>query len=610
MKNSANHKLNTLRRLFSYFNKKRMALYILCIILAIICSLSYLFGTYLLKDVVDKAIAKNDMHLLINYVLLIAGIYLLGATSNLIYLQIMAKVAQGVIFDVRNDLVKHLMHLPLSYIDKQGHGKLMSYFTNDIDTLYNALNVSFINIVYTSCNAVGTIIFLLFLNIYLSLIVVFFILIMSIFLIYNLKRCRKYYSLNQKQLANINNNIEEKVHGIKEEKIFMHQKENLEDFKKANDELRVTSTKAFYYTQISVPVIVSLSYFNFAISAVVGSIFAINNIITYGILSSYLVYVRQSAQPFNYFISHTNVILNALAGAERIFDFMDIPEEENDGSIKFVNYKVDNNKLVEVEDINLPKAWKLNDGTLVPIKGDVRFNNVVFSYNKDKIVLNNISLFADPNQKIAFVGSTGAGKTTIISLLNRLYDIDSGEILLDGINIKDINKNYLRKSIGVVNQDTHLFKGTILDNLKFIKPDATQDEIDNALRLANADKFINNLKDNLNSMISNSSSNISSGEKQLLSIARAILSNAPILVLDEATSNVDTKTEKLIENGMDNLIKDHTVLIIAHRLSTIVNSDAILFLENGKIIERGNHEDLLLQKGEYYKLFTGKSTLK
>lgn len=609
MAKKVNHKVKTLKRLFSYFNKKRIALYILCVILAITCSLAYLFGTYLLKDVVDIAIAKNDMHMLINYVLLIAGIYLFGATSNLIYLEIMTKIAQGVIFDIRNDLIKHLMHLPLSYIDKQGHGKLMSYFTNDIDTLYNALNVSFINIIYTTCNAIGTIVFLIILNGYLSLIVMFFILIMSIFLIYNLKRCRKYYSLNQKQLANINATVEEKIHGIKEEKIFMHQDKNLEEFRSCNEELRKTATKAFYYTQISVPVIVSLSYFNFAISAVVGSIFAIKNIISYGVLSSYLVYVRQSAQPFNYFISHTNVILNALAGAERIFNFMDIPEEENNGKIKFVNYEYINNNPAEVKDFNKPKAWKLDDGTFVPIKGEVKFNNVVFSYNKDKIVLDNISLYANANQKIAFVGSTGAGKTTIISLINRLYDIDQGEILIDGINIKDINKNYLRKAIGIVNQDTHLFKGTIIDNLRFVKSDATLEEINNALILANADKFINNLKDGLYCIISNSSSSISSGEKQLLSIARAILSNSPLLILDEATSNVDTKTEKLIENGMDNLIKDHTVLIIAHRLSTIVNSDAILFLENGHIIERGKHEDLLLQKGEYYKLFTGKTEL-
>lgn len=609
MENKKNtNPFKTLKRLLGYFKGRRL-LFSLCVLLAVISALCLLLGTYLLKDVVDGAIANDDMDKLLRYILMIASAYLVGCLSNLTYLEFMARIAQKVTADIRNDIFKHMTRLPYSYFGNRPDGEIMSHFTNDIDALNNALNVSFINIVYSFSEAVGLIIFLMVLNIYLSLIVVFFLAIMAIFLIRNMKKCRKYYALNQKELSDVNAYAEERMHGIKEEKIFMHQKENLEGFHAVNEKLRKTATKAFYHTQISVPVIVSLSYFNFAISALVGSIFAINNLVSYGVLASYLVYVRQSAQPLNYLITHTNTILNALAGCDRIFSFLDIEDESNEGKIISVHYVESEGEFKEVDDKSAPLAWRLPNGRLIPIKGDIQFKDMSFSYDGKRIILDDISLYANPNERIAFIGSTGAGKTTIISLLSRLYDIDEGEILYDGIDIKDIDKHYLRKSIAVVNQDTHLFEGSIKDNLKLVKGDASDEEIIDALRLANANRLTSNLKDGVDTLISNSSTNISSGEKQLISIARAIISNSPVLVLDEATSNVDTKTERLIQEGMSNLSQNKTVLVIAHRLSTVVNSDAILYLRNGKITERGTHLDLIALKGEYYRLLTGKDEL-
>lgn len=610
----AKNSLKTFKRLMTYFKGYRLK-FTLVIFFAIFSSFANVFGTYCIRLVVDSVIANNDYVELFYWILIVASIYLLGVISTLLYTELMINIAQKIINKIRSQLFSHMQDLPLVYFDRRTHGEIMSYFTNDVDTLNECLNNAIVNIFYTFFSIVGTMVALLLLNVYLALIVYAFIIGMLIFMLINSKICKKYFDKNQQCLSDINGFIEEHIKGIKEEKIFNHQEKNLANFTKLNENLRKASTKAVFHTQINTPFIVSLGYLNFAISAIVGSLFAISNLISFGVLSSYLVYVRQSSQPFNQFIGHINTILTALAGSERIFEFLDIKSEVDEGNVLFVNVKRHNGHLY------LSNKYTGDFGWLIPLKddkkayklkllkGDIRFNNVTFSYLKNKVVLNNISLFAKPGQKIAFVGSTGAGKTTIINLITRFYEIDEGEILYDGINIKDIKKSSLRKSISMVLQETHLFNDTIYNNIRFSRLSATDKEVEEACIRANANKFIEKLKDGYNTILYDDGSNLSQGQKQLLSIARAMTSKVPVLVLDEATSNIDTRTEKLIDLGLDKLMKGRTVLVIAHRLSTIVDSDAILLLKDGKIIERGSHEELLKLKGYYHNLFSGKIEL-
>ena len=589
----------TMKRLLHYMGIYKWSV-LLVGLLVCISSLANLLGTYMLKPVINTYILPGDIPGLIRTILLMALMYGAGAFATLGYNQLMVITCQKIVGRIRRDLFEHTQKLPLSYFDAHTHGELMSRFTNDVDTLTEALNNSFTLLIQSFIVVSGTIIMLVVLNLRLSLIVIAFLLLMFLFIQYNGKRSRKYFIEQQKYLGSINGFVEEMVAGAKVEKIFNHEEQDFAEFCRRNEALRQSATKAMSYSGMMVPTIVSLSYFNYAVSACVGGMFVLSGLMDLGSLASYLVYVRQSAMPMNQFTQQINFLLAALSGAERIFEMMDEEPEPDEGDVT----------LTEAADGTL--AWKVPENgsfSLVPLKGDVRFYDVVFGYTPEKKILNGISLYAKPGQKIAFVGSTGAGKTTIINLINRFYEIQSGTITYDGLDIRRIKKDDLRRSLSMVIQDTHLFTGTIADNIRYGRLDASDEEVREAARVANADSFIRRLPDGYQTMLHSDGSNLSQGQRQLLAIARAAISSPPVLILDEATSSIDTRTERLIEKGMDQLMEGRTVFVIAHRLSTVRNSKAIMVLEKGEVIERGDHEELLSQKGRYYKLYTGQFEL-
>lgn len=590
----------TIRQLLHYmgFYKWSMALVAL---LVCISSLANIMGTYMLKPVINQFILPNDTDGLIRALIRMAVMYGAGVLATFGYNQLMVITCQKIIGRIRRDLFEHTQKLPLSYFDTHTHGELMSRFTNDVDTLTEALNNSFTLLVQSFIMVSGTIIMLIVLNFRLSLIVIAFLAAMFVFIQYNGKKSKKYYIQQQKCLGSINGFVEEMVAGQKVEKVFNHEEKDFEEFCRRNEELRQASTKALSYSGMMVPTIVSLSYFNYAVSACVGGLFVLGGLMDIGSLASYLVYVRQSAMPMNQFTQQINFLLAALSGAERIFEMMGEEPEPDEGQIT----------LVDGQDGTF--SWKvpMQDGSfsMVPLKGDVRFNDVVFGYTPEKKVLCGISLYAKPGQKIAFVGSTGAGKTTIINLINRFYEIQGGSITYDGLDIRNIRKDDLRRSLSMVIQDTHLFTGTIADNIRYGRLDAKEEDVVEAARIANADSFIRRLPEGYQTMLHSDGSNLSQGQRQLLAIARAAISRPPVLILDEATSSIDTRTERLIEKGMDKLMEGRTVFVIAHRLSTVRNAKAIMVLEKGEVIERGDHEDLIGQKGRYYQLYTGQFEL-
>lgn len=602
----------TLKHLFAYLGMHKWA-FLSVAVLVFISAGANIMGTYLIKPVVNKFITPGDMHGLFKAVAGMGIMYLCGAMATLFYNRLMVKTSQKVIQEIRKDLFNHTQKLPLKYFDAHTHGELMSRFTNDVDTVQEAMNNSFAMIIQSFMMLFGTITMMMVLSIRLSMIVVIFLIIMFIFIKYNGKHSKKYFNRQQEELGKINGFVQEMTAGQKVEKVFNHEEKDFEEFCRLNENFRKESTSALIYAGFMIPVIVSLSYLNYAVSACVGGIFTIKGIMDLGSLSAYLVYVRQSAMPLNQFTQQINFLLSALSGAERIFDMMDEEPEIDEGNITLCNVRRnEDNSLSECEEKTGIFAWKVPENDTykyIELKGDVRFDNVVFGYTPEKTILNKISLYAKPGQKIAFVGSTGAGKTTIVNLINRFYEISSGTIYYDGIDIRRIKKDDLRHSLSMVIQDTHLFTGTIADNIRYGNLFATDEEVRQAAIIANADSFIKRLPDGYDTMLYSDGSNLSQGQRQLLAIARAAVSKPPVLILDEATSSIDTRTERLIEKGMDAIMEGRTVFVIAHRLSTVRNSKAIMVLEKGEIIERGSHDELLEQKGRYYRLYTGQFEL-
>lgn len=620
----------TLLQMFSYLGRHKKIMAAIAVLVAV-SALANIYGTYLLKPVINTYVLQKNVPGLIRMILFMGVMYAVGALACFGYNQLMVRTSQTVVKEIRADLFSHVQKLPLKYFDAHTHGELMSRFTNDVDTISEALNNSFAMLIQSFITVSGTIIMLLVLDARLSLIVFFFLFLMALYIRHNGKLSKKYFSEQQAHLGSINGFVEEMVAGQKVEKVFNHEPQDFEEFCRRNEALREASTKALTYSGMTVPTVVALSYVNYAVSACVGGLFALSGLTDLGTLASYLVYVRQSAMPMNQFTQQINFLLVALASAERIFEMMNEEPEEDEGTVTLCNVrKREDGTLEECEEYCGLFAWKvpylsetpghipakqeLRDAqgvtySLVPLKGDVRFHDVVFGYVQEKTILNGISLYAKPGQKIAFVGSTGAGKTTIINLINRFYEISGGTILYDGINIRDMKKDDLRRSLSMVIQDTHLFTGTISDNIRYGRLYASEEDVREAAKIANADSFIRRLPKGYDTMLEGDGANLSQGQRQLLAIARAAISRPPVLILDEATSSIDTRTEKLIEQGMDALMDGRTVFVIAHRLSTVRNSKAIMVLEKGTIIERGSHEELLEQKGRYYQLYTGQFEL-
>ena len=615
MQKTKGKKRHTIKRLLKYVTESYKLQLAVVLISIIISALVGVIGTqfirYLIDDFITPLLGSNapDYTGLLNAIMIMALIYLVGVICTYIYNRLMINISQGVLNKIRKQMFNHMQKLPIRYFDSRTHGEIMSTYTNDVDTLRQMLSQS-IPQVFSACVSMVAVLGAMFAtNLYLTLVVLAMVVLMIFVSRYLGGNSSRYFVKQQEDIGKVNGYIEEMMEGQKVVKVFNYEEESKNKFDDLNEDLCDSMTKANMYANILMPCISNIGNLGYVLVAVIGGILSVNGILTIGSIAAFLQYVKAFTNPLGQVSQQMNSIVMALAGAERIFDLIDQEEEVDDGYVTLVNAKIEDGKIVESKERTGIWAWKHphQDGriTYTRLRGQVEFENVQFGYQENKRILHDITLTAKEGQKVSFVGATGAGKTTITNLINRFYDIQEGKIRYDRINIQKIKKDDLRRSLGMVLQDTSLFTGTIKDNIKYGKLDATDEEVIEAAKLSNADRFINNLPQGYDTMITGNGEGLSQGQRQLLSIARAALNNPPVLILDEATSSIDTRTEKIVQDGMDKLMKGRTVFVIAHRLSTIRNSDLIMVLDHGRIIERGNHEELIKQKGTYYGLYTG-----